>query len=543
MVHFLRRFSLGVRATLAFGAIGLIVLCLGIYALNQMGRIATQLDYVTQQRIPSTELVNNIDREFLRVRVHTANVEAATTTESRNRYLQRLEDAKDNLLNNQRQLQVLVESDRAQQLLTAYERLDKRYWALHDRYLTLINNGNTSQAHQLRREQQLPLTGEISAALDAFLKYQAAKVDDATQSANKVSETATAAIIIAIVLTVALVVLLSVLFTKSIVPPIREALAVAERISQKDLTYAITPSGNDEVTALLTQLQHTQQSLRESIYAIVQSSEQLATTSEELSSVTHDSSRHIQDQSVQVDQAALAISQLTAAIEAVAGDAQQASQSSDFANDKASQGGRRVQQTEEAIEQLTEEMSTSSAKVIELAKKVNDITKVLEVIREIAEQTNLLALNAAIEAARAGESGRGFSVVADEVRALAKRTQESTVEIEDLVAVINSSSSESVSTMERSVERAGDTLKMAKDAEQALDEIVAAVAEIKSRNASIASASEQQASASRTIDQNLVKVKDLSNSTASGAEQTSVSADELARLAASLNELTSTFRL
>ncbi|MCU7553872.1 methyl-accepting chemotaxis protein [Alteromonas sp. ASW11-19] len=543
MVHFLRRFSLGVRSTIAFGAIGLIVLCLGVYALNEMGRISEQLDYVTEQRIPSTELVNNIDREFLRVRVHTANVEAANTAESRNRYLQRLMDAKENLQENQRKLQALVESDRAAQLLTTYQRLDKRYWTLHDRYLTLINNGNTGQANQLRREQQLPLTGEISAALDAFLKYQAEKVDEATKSANKVSETATAAIIIAIVLTVGLVVLLSVLFTKSIVPPIREALAVAERISQKDLTYSITPDGNDEITALLTQLQHTQQSLRESIYAIVQSSEQLATTSEELSSVTNDSSQHIQDQSVQVDQAAQAISQLTAAIEAVAGDAQQASKSSDFANDKASQGGIRVQQTEEAIEKLTDEMTTSSSKVIELAKKVNDITKVLEVIREIAEQTNLLALNAAIEAARAGESGRGFSVVADEVRALAKRTQESTVEIEDLVAVINSSSSESVSTMERSVERAGDTLKMAKDAEEALDEIVAAVAEIKNRNASIASASEQQASASRVIDQNLVKVKDLSNSTASGAEQTSVSADELARLAASLNELTSAFRL
>lgn len=543
MVSLFRRVALGTRSATAFGAIGLIVLCLGVYALNEMGRITGQLDYVTSQRMPSTELVNNIDREFLRVRVHTANVEAATENTIRDRYLKRLSDAKVNLQENQSKLQAMVQSSEAQNLLARYEKLDDEYWRLHDRYLQLIEAGDQDQANQLRREEQLPLTGEISEALDAFLVYQAQKVDQATATAKDVSETASTAIIIAIVLTMALVALLSVVFTKSIVPPIQEALEVARRISRKDLTSAITPTGNDEVTELLVQLEHTQKSLRDSIYAIVQSSEQLATTSEELSSVTNDSAQHIQDQSEQVDQAAAAINQLSSAIEAVAGDAQQASKSSDFANSKASTGGQKVQETEEAIEKLTEDMTMSSSKVTELAKKVNDITKVLQVIREIAEQTNLLALNAAIEAARAGESGRGFSVVADEVRALAKRTQESTVEIEDLVSVINTSSSESVSNMERSVSRAGDTLRMAKDAEDALDEIVAAVAEIKSRNASIASASEQQASASRLIDQNLAKVKGLSNSTASGAEQTSVSADELARLAASLNELTSAFRL
>ena len=167
----------------------------------------------------------------------------------------------------------------------------------------------------------------------------------------------------------------------------------------------------------------------------------------------------------------------------------------------------------------------------------------LEVISGIAEQTNLLALNAAIEAARAGESGRGFAVVADEVRSLAHKTQQSTVEIEDMVKAINESSDRSVATMDKSLERATKTLDVAREAGEALQLITAAVSEINNHNTSIASAAEEQANVSRDVDKNLVSIRDLSNSTASGAEQTNASSRELSRLAVDLNELVKRFRI
>jgi len=181
--------------------------------------------------------------------------------------------------------------------------------------------------------------------------------------------------------------------------------------------------------------------------------------------------------------------------------------------------------------------------VSELADKVKSITKVLEVISGIAEQTNLLALNAAIEAARAGESGRGFAVVADEVRSLAHKTQQSTVEIEDMVKAINESSDRSVATMDKSLERATKTLDVAREAGEALQLIATAVSEINNHNTSIASAAEEQANVSRDVDKNLVSIRDLSNSTASGAEQTNASSQELSRLAVSLNELVERFKI
>ncbi|MEW9797179.1 methyl-accepting chemotaxis protein [Alteromonas sp. CYL-A6] len=543
MVALLRRFSLGLRSTLAFGLIGFIVLGLGIYALVEINGINSQLKYVTTQRIDSMQLVNDLDREFLRIRVHTSNIDATAGRGNYDEFLEKLDDAKTSLLSSSKKLESLVQSPEAKTLFGNYKKLEDDYFKLNARYLGYLKDANYLQASVTRKTEQLPLTNKISDALDELLVYQKAMIRKADQESDAVSSTATTAIIIAIVLTLTLVAALSVLFTKSIVGPIQGAVSIAQQISQKNLTNQFDTEGNDEISTLIHQLQLTQESLRAAIGEIAQSSDQLASTSEELNSVTDQASRMIEDQSGQVEEASSAIAQLTNAIEAVAGDAHKTSDLSDFADEKARHGSEQVSKSLSVIEVLSADMETSSGKVTELAKKVNDITKVLQVIREIAEQTNLLALNAAIEAARAGESGRGFSVVADEVRALAQRTQESTVEIEDLVDVINRSSSESVTTMEKSTKQALETLDIARAARKSLEEIASAVEEIKSRNATIASAAEQQAVASKSVDDNLGKVRQLSDSTAAGAQQTSASADELAKMAIRLKDLTNQFRV
>jgi methyl-accepting chemotaxis protein len=194
-----------------------------------------------------------------------------------------------------------------------------------------------------------------------------------------------------------------------------------------------------------------------------------------------------------------------------------------------------------SIESLADDVTANATQVEDLAQKVYGISKVLDVIRSIAEQTNLLALNAAIEAARAGEAGRGFAVVADEVRALAHRTQQSTQEIEQMIGGIQQGTDQAVSSMQQSNGRARATLEIAKSAGTALEEIASAFTLINERNLVIASASEQQAAVAREVDRNLMNIRDLSMQTSAGANQTSSASQELSRLAVDLNTMVARF--
>ncbi|KXS34351.1 MAG: methyl-accepting chemotaxis protein [Idiomarina sp. T82-3] len=539
-----RNFSIGTRLAATFGLLGAIVLGLGVFALMRLDGVVTQLDFITDEQMPAIDNVNDLDREFLRVRVHAANVATYLNDADRlQAYLAKYSDAKDSLKRNLGEYQKLINDSSERDKFKRLSALLDEYWADDEQFLKLVNAKLAEPIASLRETTILPLTNKISTVLDKLLAEEMAQVRSVSDRAKSIASMAQVGVITAIIIALILVTVFAFLLTRSIVTPLRGAVKFAETIAQRDLTQHISVQGSDEPAQLLRQLIETQRELRDSMGQIAQSSQQLASTSEELSSVTDDSSRTIQQQTEELEQAATAVNELTTAVENVAHDAQSASEASDAADERAQFGNDRVIKTVTAIEELSQEIGDSSNNVTELAEKVKGITKVLEVIRGIAEQTNLLALNAAIEAARAGESGRGFAVVADEVRSLAHKTQQSTVEIEDMVAAINDSSDRSVNTMKQSLERASRTLDIAREAGDALKQIATAVSEINTHNTSIASAAEEQANVARDVDRNLVSIRDLSNSTASGAEQTSASSQELSRLAVDLNNLVERFKV
>lgn len=539
-----RNFSIGTRLAGTFGLLGIVMLFLGVFSLLRLDNVVAQLDSITQQQMPAIDNVNDLDREFLRVRVHAANISAYMDDPTRlEGYLKKYQDAKANLDRNLSEYEKLIKRDDLAALFEELESLLKEFWKHDEQFLKLVNANLEEPVASLRENTVLPLTNQVSATLDKLLSAEMTQVERVSASAREIADASQTAVIIAIVISLTLVITFAFLLTQSIVTPLRAAVAFAETIAQRDLTQEIDVIGKDEPAHLLRKLVDTQRELRDSIGHIAQSSQQLASTSEELSSVTDDSTRTIQQQTEELEQAATAVNELTTAVETVAQDAQSASKASEAADEQAQYGNDRVSKTVTAIEELSQEIGDSSNNVTELANKVTGITKVLEVIRGIAEQTNLLALNAAIEAARAGESGRGFAVVADEVRSLAHKTQQSTVEIEEMVSAINASSDRSVATMKQSLERAAKTLDIAREAGSALKQIATAVSEINTHNTSIASAAEQQANVARDVDKNLVSIRDLSNSTASGAEQTSASSQELSRLAVELNNLVERFKV
>ncbi|WP_371917161.1 methyl-accepting chemotaxis protein [Pseudomonas sp. QS1027] len=284
-----------------------------------------------------------------------------------------------------------------------------------------------------------------------------------------------------------------------------------------------------------------QGNLRKTIEQISGSATQLASAAEELSAVTEESSRGLQQQNNEIEQAATAVNEMTSAVEEVARNAVSTSEASQQSNQAAREGRDRVVQTVEAIQAMTQDVQSTSVLIEGLATQGRDIGQVLDVIRAIAEQTNLLALNAAIEAARAGEAGRGFAVVADEVRALAHRTQQSTKEIEQMVAGIQNGTGQAVQSMQQSNQRTQSTLETARAAGVALEQITHSINLINERNLVIASASEEQAQVSREVDRNLVNIRDLASQSAAGANQTSAASHELSRLAVDLNTMVARF--
>ncbi|WP_439900220.1 methyl-accepting chemotaxis protein [Pseudomonas syringae] len=331
--------------------------------------------------------------------------------------------------------------------------------------------------------------------------------------------------------------------SRAISTPINTAVTNARRIASGDLTLPIVSQYHDEAGMMLVALSDMQDNLKSTIGQISSAADQLASAAEELNAVTEESSRGLIRQNDEIQQAATAVNEMTAAVEEVARNAISTSEASRQTSTDAAAGRDQARDAVNAINTVSAEISSSTTMVEELAGRVREIGQVLDVIRGIAEQTNLLALNAAIEAARAGEQGRGFAVVADEVRALAARTQASTGEIETMIGSVQASADQAVRAMGNSRTLASNTQTLAQATGQSLERIAQSVAEINDRNMLIATASEEQSHVAREVDRNLVNIQDLSAQTAAGANQTSASSQELSRLAISFNNLVGKFKV
>ena len=336
--------------------------------------------------------------------------------------------------------------------------------------------------------------------------------------------------------------LAGVLISRSILLPLRETVAIAQRVAAGDLRYDEHVTRRDELGQLQVSMASMTASLRTLVGRIEDGVEQIASASEELAAVTTQTSTGMQSQRAETEQAATAMHQMALTVQEVARNAEQASLAAREADGEARQGNEVVQRAVGQIGEMAREVEQTASVIQHLQAESAQIGSVLEVIRAVAEQTNLLALNAAIEAARAGEQGRGFAVVADEVRALALRTHDSTEEIETLIASLQEMSDKAVARMESSRRLTQDTVELAGNAGGALQRIAKAVANIEQMNQQIAASSEEQSAAAETISQNMVRVRDIGVQTAAAGEQTAASSNELARLGVELRELVGQFK-
>jgi methyl-accepting chemotaxis protein len=537
----IRSINIAPRAFLGFAFIAALVVGLGVFSVNRLALIRQATILVETNMLPSVGYLGNMLENSLRLRITSfrtlVNREPASLRETESRIAEligKLQEAK-------KAYAVIAKETEEAAIYKQFETTLATFLEVQSQVLELSRQDKTEDMRKLINTRMKDATDLMGVQINQLINFNKQEAAEAAVSSRQDYDGALVGTIGVAIFAVALTILLAWLLTKSIVNPLSRAVRAAEDIAEGNLTRPIAVDGNDEPARLLEALVVMQKNLRQTIELISGSSTQLASAAEELSAVTEESSRGLQQQNDEIEQAATAVNEMTAAVEEVARNAVSTSEASKQSNDTARQGRDRVVDTVKSIQSMATEIQATSGLVQGLAEQGRDIGKVLDVIRSIAEQTNLLALNAAIEAARAGEAGRGFAVVADEVRALAHRTAQSTTEIEQMVAGIQTRTGEAVQSMVKNTDRTQSTLGLANAAGDALELITEAISQINERNLVIASASEEQAQVSREVDRNLVNIRDLATQSAAGANQTSAASHELSRLAVDLNTLVTRF--
>ncbi len=314
-------------------------------------------------------------------------------------------------------------------------------------------------------------------------------------------------------------------------------------MSAGDLTHDVNVAGSDEFAWMADEYTNARKEFSKIVHGMQANAGRLATAAEELSAVIEQSQVGMTRQNTETEHVATAMNEMSATVHEVALSAQRAASAANEADTQASTGFEVVKSSCTTIKSLANEVSDAAVVITTLKDESLNIGSVIDVIRDIAEQTNLLALNAAIEAARAGEQGRGFAVVADEVRNLASRTQDSTQEIQSMIGRLQHDASEAVDVMTRGQASAAGCVDQANEAGAALDSITKVVNTIKDMNAQIANAANEQSNVAEHINQNVVNISNISTETVQGAHQIAQASEELANLAVTLQNHVDRFKL
>lgn len=455
------------------------------------------------------------------------------------------ENQKEIETHHQNTLSLIKQSD-SPELKNLIDPINKFNTMLIDMAVAFVNDDKVGGSLILAHSQEL--SSEINRVITSNIEQletnirQVAIDNAANQQATR--DTIKTSILLQVIAVIILGVFFTLLLSKIIVTPLVKLRATINTIQKNgDLTTRADINSTDEIGQLSRSFNIMIENLHSLVSNVHTRSEEVSSSASQLSDITKTTVTGTEKQLQETTYLASTIEKLSDAIEVIVANANDASEFAQETNNTALSAHSIVIQTVNEINQLTADMEQSSEVIGKVKTDSENIGTVLDVIKTIAEQTNLLALNAAIEAARAGEQGRGFAVVADEVRTLAQRTQESTIEIENLVATLQAGAQDAVVVMKSNQEKVNTTASQSKEAGKALDEIKNVIQKILAMNTNIASEAQLQVQAIHDVKTNISTITDISQQTAQGANQTSTASNQLDKLGDQLKSNISQFKV
>ncbi|GAA3575845.1 MULTISPECIES: methyl-accepting chemotaxis protein [Marinobacter] len=541
----LNRLTIRYRLLISYALPVIAVIAVTIYGMTSFTRVEQGVLSLYDDRIVPLKQLKNISDSYAVLiidAVNKANAGRMTASEAANGIRQAQQTIEDQWGRYSETRLTEEEARLVRQVETDFQRADR---AIADALTALSRTSGNAEGQLDAIDGPLydaidPVTSRIEELMQVQLRASEVIRDDTVELHDRV-------VLIYSVTCIGLIVVLLVvgmLIGRSISGPIGNLRAMINRIAENsDLSLRLQSVGTDEVAATSDSFNNMLDQMESLVRRLSGATAEVASAAEEMSAVSNQTQQSIDLQAEQTDQVATAMNQMSAASQDVARSASEAQAAATNADQLASEGRNKGNDNRERLQKLSTEVASISETIRGLADQSQSIGRVIQVINDIAEQTNLLALNAAIEAARAGEQGRGFAVVADEVRSLARRTQDSTEEIESLVTALQGESDRAVAAMEsgqRDVEASRDQVVEVADI---LERISGAIEHITGMGAQIASASEEQSVAADQVNANLTQIVDTAEQTRTGAGHTAQGSEDLARLAAELQSLVSEFRI
>ncbi|MBI3578215.1 MAG: methyl-accepting chemotaxis protein [Ignavibacteriales bacterium] len=537
--------KISTKLLLSYLLIASVAAYIGFSGINTMQWMAgEQRNFYTNSLIPIAE-GGTMTTLFQRIRANIFEMILANKSEDIQYFAGRIKEMSDAIDKSDIVLEKAVFS---QEVKKAFKEFDQTRGAFSKDLLNIIDLAKANKDNEALKmvakggQVDKTLRAELAAIenMQKLMLLHAQEVDKEFDAEASIAQRDT---IITVIIGIMIAIALGVFIARMMSKPVKGLLGQAEEIANGNLTIEVVQHSKDEVGQLEAAFKRMVESLRETLTQVGEASSAVASASSQISSSTEEMAAGAQEQTSQAGEVASAVEEMTKTIIENSKNAGTTADTAKEAKRAAEQGGNVVEETVSGMKRIAEVVRKSAGTVQELGKSSDQIGEIIGVIDDIADQTNLLALNAAIEAARAGEQGRGFAVVADEVRKLAERTTKATKEIAGMIKKIQTDTQGAVVSMEEGTNQVDEGIKLADKAGVSLNEIVGISQKVTDMVTQIAAASEQQSSASEQISKNVEAISAVTQQTATGTQQIARAAEDLNRLTDNLQNLVGKFKL